>query len=282
MSIKRICKICFSPTGTTERVVSALASALSAKYSAADVFTYDFTLPSARESFPQLTSEDLVVFGMPTYAGRLPNLMVPYLKESAQGNGALAVPVVTFGNRNFDNSLIELRDILEDHSFHTIAAAACSCEHSFSYKLGAGRPDEADLAEIREFAGRIASKLVEIENQHTAVSAPVQVPGIPADQNHGGYYQPRDRHGIFIDIRKVKPLTDRTKCTDCGLCTEVCPMGAIDPADVSKVPGICIKCGACEKKCPEGAKYYDDPGYLYHKTELEEMYARRAANYFSL
>ena len=281
MNIKRIFKICFSPTGTTERVVSALASALSAKYSAAGVFTYDFTLPSARESFPQLTSEDLVVFGMPTYAGRLPNLMVPYLKDFVQGNGALAVPVVTFGNRNFDNSLIELRDILEDHGFHTIAAAACSCEHSFSYKLGAGRPDDADLAEIREFAGRIASKLVEIENQHIE-AAPVQVPGIPADQNHGGYYQPRDRHGMSIDIRKVKPLTDMDKCTQCGLCLEVCPMGAIDPADVSKVPGICIKCGACEKKCPVHAKYYEDTGYLYHKTELEEMYARRADNAFFL
>jgi len=191
------------------------------------------------------------------------------------------VPVVTFGNRNFDNSLIELRDILEDHDFRTIAAAACSCEHSFSAKLGARRPDEADLAEIQAFAGRIVSQLVEIEKQHTE-AAPVQVPGVPADQNHGGYYQPRDRHGVSIDIRKVKPLTDMDKCTDCGLCAEICPMGAIDPADVSKVPGICIKCGACEKKCPEGAKYYDDPGYLYHKTELEEMYARRAANYFSL
>ena len=53
-------------------------------------------------------------------------------------------------------------------------------------------------------------------------------------------------------------------------------MGAIDPKDASKVPGICIKCGACIKKCPRGAKYFDDPGYLYHKSELEEMYKRRA------
>lgn len=282
MNIKRICKIYFSPTGTTEKVVSALASSLSAKHPAAGVFTYDFTLPAARESFPQLTSEDLVIFGMPTYAGRLPNLMLKYLQPYVQGNGALAVPVVTFGNRNFDNSLIELRDILEDHGFHTIAAAACSCEHSFSCKLGAGRPDEGDLAEIQEFAGRIVSKLVEIEKQHTTPSAPVKVPGVPADQNHGGYYQPRDRHGVFIDIRKVKPLTDMDLCTRCGICAEVCPMGAIDPADVSKVPGICIKCGACEKKCPVHAKYYEDAGYLYHKTELEEMYARRAANAFFL
>jgi len=212
---------------------------------------------------------------MPTYAGRLPNLMVPYLKEYAQGNGALAVPVVTFGNRNFDNSLIELRDILESKGFRTAAAAACACEHSFSRKLGAGRPDEEDLTEIGEFAGRIVSKLVE-------PSSPVEVPGVPADQDHGGYYQPRDRHGVFIDIRKVKPLTDMDRCTECGLCAAVCPMGAISPADVSKVPGICIKCGACEKKCPEAAKYYEDAGYLYHKSELEELYARRAANHFYL
>lgn len=281
MNIKRICKIYFSPTGTTEKVISALAAGLSAKYPAAVVFTYDFTLPAARSSFPQLCEDDLVIFGMPTYAGRLPNLMLKYLNGFLQGSGALAVPVVTFGNRNFDNSLIELRDILEDHGFRTIAAAACSCEHSFSYKLGAGRPDDKDLAEIGDFAERIMSKLVETENRDTEL-VPVEVPGVPASQDHGGYYQPRDRHGVSIDIRKVKPLTDMDKCTQCGLCAEICPLGAIDPQDVSQVPGICMKCGACTKKCPEAAKYYEDAGYLYHKTELEEMYARRADNAFFL
>ena len=274
MTINQIFKIYFSPTGTTEKVVSALTDALAEKLGLKEqVYVYDFTQPDGRTYFPELGEDDLVIFGMPTYAGRLPNLMLPYLKEFVKGNGALAIPVVTFGNRNFDNSLIELRDILEANGFHTVAAAACSCEHSFSYELGAGRPDEEDLKEIRDFAGRIVSKLVEIEKQHTE-AAPVQVPGIPADQNHGGYYQPRDRHGVSIDIRKVKPLTDMEKCTQCGLCEEICPMGAINHEDVSKVPGICIKCGACEKKCPVQAKYYEDAGYLYHKTELEEMYAR--------
>ena len=282
MTINQIFKIYFSPTGTTEKVVSALTDALAEKLGLKEqVYVYDFTQPDGRTCFPELGEDDLVVFGMPTYAGRLPNLMLPYLKEFVKGNGALAVPVVTFGNRNFDNSLIELRDILEANGFHTVAAAACSCEHSFSYELGAGRPDEEDLKEIRDFAGRIVSKLVEIEKQHTEAT-PVQVPGIPAHQNHGGYYQPRDRHGVSIDIRKVKPLTDMEKCTQCGFCAEICPMGAIDHEDVSKVPGICIKCGACEKKCPLQAKYYEDAGYLYHKTELEEMYARRADNAFFL
>ena len=92
------------------------------------------------------------------------------------------------------------------------------------------------------------------------------------------YYTPRDRAGNPINILKVKPKTDLSRCGGCGLCAELCPMGSIDPADVSQVKGICIKCCACVKGCPTGAKYFDDPGYLYHKSELEEVYARPAKN----
>ena len=92
------------------------------------------------------------------------------------------------------------------------------------------------------------------------------------------YYTPRDRHGNPINILKVKPKTDPDKCGGCGLCAELCPMGSIDPADVSQVRGICIKCCACVKKCPSGAKYFDDPGYLFHQHELEDVYTRRAEN----
>ena len=78
--------------------------------------------------------------------------------------------------------------------------------------------------------------------------------------------------------RTRKPVMDTDKCVKCGLCARLCPMGSIDPNDVSNVAGKCIKCCACVKGCPAEAKYFDDAGYLYHKSELEEVYARPAAN----
>lgn len=271
MKIGKVWKIYFSPTGTTKKVVTLLGEEIATSIGV-PLDEYNFTLPLARQEFPDVESGDLVIFGMPTYAGRLPNLMLKYL-ATISGNGAKAVPVVTFGNRAFDNSLIELRNILEGHDFHTVAAGAFSCEHSFSTELGAYRPDWEDECEIKDFAHSIAEKISTGEAEQLASSA-VQVPGDP----DAGYYQPRDRKGNFIDIRKVKPVTG-SKCVNCGVCARVCPMGAIDPSDVTSVPGTCIKCNACVKRCTRGAKFFDDKGYLYHKEELEAMYgAERAEN----
>lgn len=129
MKINKIWAIYFSATGTTAKCVRALTVGLAERLDA-PVETYDFTLPKQRLGFPSMGKGDLVVFGTPTYAGRVPNVLLKYL-QTVKSGGALAIPVVTFGNRNFDNSLIELRDLLETGGFHTVAAAAVSCEHSF-------------------------------------------------------------------------------------------------------------------------------------------------------
>lgn len=270
MTRKRVWAVYFSATNTTKKIVTAIADE-AARVLGAEREDYDFTLPVMRQEGFKAEADDLVIFGTPVYAGRVPNVLLKYL-ATIQGNGALAVPVVLFGNRNFDDGLVELRDILENTGFHTIAAAAFVGEHSFSYTLAAGRPDAEDMAEAVKFADDLADKVKKFADG--VIPEKIEVEGVPYP--YRGYYQPRDRKGVSIDIRKVKPLTSDA-CDNCKICADVCPMGSISHENVREFTGICIKCGACIKKCPLQAKYYEDEGYLYHKVELEEGYARRAS-----
>ena len=270
MERKKVWAVYFSATDTTKKTVLTIADE-AARLLGAEREDYDFTLPGMRENGFAAGKDDLVIFGTPVYAGRVPNVLLKYL-ATIQGNGALAVPVVLFGNRNFDDGLIELRDILENTGFHTVAAAAFVGEHSFSKTLAAGRPDADDMKEALAFAGKVTEKVKGLPEGEAP--APVEVEGVP--HPYRGYYQPRDRKGVSIDIRKVKSLVSDA-CDDCKICADVCPMGSISRENVREYTGICIKCGACIKKCPKQARYYEDEGYLYHQHELEEGYTRRAA-----
>ncbi len=269
MNIKKVWAVYFSATGTTKKVVEGMVRVLVEKLGA-EYEVFDFTLPTARKEAVTFRADELVVFGTPVYAGRVPNVLLNYL-ETIEGNGASAVPVVLYGNRDYDDALIELRDILEKRNLHTIAAAACIGEHSFSYILAKDRPDESDMLEVYDFACKVAEKVKGIAN--LVGMEPIPVKGIPAP--YRGYYQPRDREGNPVDIRKVKPLT-KENCNNCMICADVCPMGSISHDDVRAFVGICIKCGACIKSCPLLVKYYEDEAFLYHQNELEEGYTRRA------
>jgi len=252
----------FSPTGTTKKIVLKIASKLGY-----DFQVKDSTLPQNRTETLSFCEKDVVVFGVPVYAGRVPNVLLPFLRERVNGNGALAVPVVLYGNRNYDDALIELRDILEETGFHTIAAGAFIGEHAFSKKLAAGRPDDADLRLAEKFAEMVLEKM-----QSNKPISPVYVRG---ESPIRPYFVPRDRQGNAVNILKVKPVTLES-CTGCGICAAVCPVGSIRTDNYSEFSGICIKCGACIKNCPVGAKCYTDENFLYHQHELEESYARRA------
>ena len=271
MKLEKIWAVYFSGTGTTRRMVERIAGGIASRLNL-PAESVDFSRPAVRQETLRFGEKDLVVFGTPVYAGRVPNVLLPFLRERIMGGGALAVPVVLFGNRNYDDALIELRNILAADGMHPIAAGAFVGEHSFSRVLGANRPNAEDEALMDEFAARVAELAAGLD------AAPVKSVAVRGKEPLRPYYTPRDRAGNPINILKVKPKTDMSRCGGCGLCADLCPMGSIDPADVSAVRGICIKCCACVKGCPTGAKFFDDAGYLYHQHELEAQYARPAEN----
>lgn len=268
MNISCIKAVYYSAAGSTEKVVTGIAKII-AEALGVPMETYDFSLPENRIEPKTFAADQLVVFGTPVYAGRVPNKMLPIVQSNFKGEGALAVPVVTFGNRNFDNGLIELRNELENHGFHTIAGAGVACEHVFSNKLATGRPDAKDWEKITAFAKAVAEKVKTM----TEIPAPITVRG---DDPVGPYYTPLGTDGKPAVFLKAKPKTKEELCDKCGICAKTCPVGSISLENPSEVNGICIKCQACIKKCPKGAKYFDDAAFLSHVAMLEQNYTRRA------
>jgi hypothetical protein len=159
--------------------------------------------------------------------------LLKYL-NTLEGNGAQAVPVVLFGNRNYDEALKELRNLLELRGFQTVAAGAFVGEHAFSYTLGKGRPDYADLSVASEFARRIFAVL-----RTGQVISPVR-----RLRGTAGAITARDQEGYPIDIAWCPPRPGH--CTECGTAPDLSD-GLHRPADVRNFINICINCEPVSK-----------------------------------
>lgn len=155
---KEVSLVYFSSTKTTQRTVRAIGRAL-AKAFDIPVQEYDFTLPNARSRKLHFASDQLVVVGSPVYGGVMPLLVREYLAQYVTGEKTACVLAAIYGNRNFDDCLVEMQDLMEENGFVVIAAAACIGEHSYSTAIASGRPNAQDLALAEEFGRQVAQKL---------------------------------------------------------------------------------------------------------------------------
>lgn len=219
--MKNVSAVYFSPTGGTRKACAALARAMSPKAEEADLCSL--------EGEWNFGPEDVVVVGMPVFGGRIPGFGAEKLRH-CHGNGAVAVTAAVYGNRAFEDALIELGDCLEEQGFRVAAAAALLAEHSMVREVAAGRPDEKDQEDIRAFAARIGEKLDR---------EAWELPQVPGNRPYRGWKQ-----------MPVTPLTGDS-CIFCGLCAGECPTGAIPPdAPDTTVQEKCILCMRCISLCP--------------------------------
>jgi ferredoxin len=257
MNIKSVRLICFSPTGTTRRVLEAIACS----FDGAVVELYDLTLPGAR--LPEEITADgvLTIFGAPVYGGRLPALARERLRLVR--GGGLAAVVVLYGNREFEDALLELRDLALEAGFKPVAGGVFIGEHSFStpdVPVASGRPDAADLEKAAEFGRRIGEK-ARLLNGLDGVEAPK----MPGD------FPYREWKGL-----NIAPETDAALCSGCATCVRVCPTTAISSAvGMPTDAGACIVCCACIKNCPTGARVMADANIRQKAVWLHDHCATR-------
>ncbi|GET20152.1 EFR1 family ferrodoxin [Prolixibacter denitrificans] len=243
----------FSPTHTTRQVLERITNGVNSN----PVKHIDLTLSS---SAWEAESDEITIFGVPVYGGRVPAEATHRLKQ-IKGNQTPAVVVVVYGNRAYEDALLELRDIVTEQGFVPIAAAAFIGEHSYTtsdYLIAPGRPDTNDLQKADDFGKKINELLLETETL-----SPIAVPGnFP--------YKPLGQKP------PIAPVTVAEKCDQCGICVSVCPTDAITLNDLPETnASACILCCACIKECPTDARV-NDSEFIKEKSQwLVDNYSER-------
>ncbi|MCD8159093.1 MAG: hypothetical protein LUD77_09430 [Clostridiales bacterium] len=149
----KIYQIVFSPTGGTQRTADIL-TAKTENY----VNVVDLTNPQNDYSALNLKQDDIAIIAVPSYGGRVPHLAAERLSK-INGGQAYCVVVCVYGNRAYEDTLIELYDIAEQNNFRVISAAAAVAEHSIIHQYATGRPDKQDEEELSGFAEQSLKKL---------------------------------------------------------------------------------------------------------------------------
>ena len=91
--------IYFSPTRNTEKIVKILAKEFG------NYGEIDLSKQSSGENVRAFKEEDICIFGVPSYGGRVPEPALERMKKM-KGNQATAILVAVYGNRAYEDTLL--------------------------------------------------------------------------------------------------------------------------------------------------------------------------------
>ncbi len=241
----------FSGKGTTKTCATTIRTAIGLE---SKPYPWHKNPPKGPIDIP---AEDVLLLSMPVYGGFIPRICLPWV-EQLKGHGGPAVIAAVYGNRHYDNALIQMKQLLEKQGFRVIAAGAFLAEHSIFTDVAKGRPDADDMAAMSAFGWQCARML-----SGDWKNAVLEVSGDP------NFELPEQKPaGMF-------PTGDDT-CVNCRACADVCPGKAIQRAHPKETdPAKCIQCGACIAVCHTGSRQYHSAAW----AERAPIFAEKCAEY---
>lgn len=219
-------QLVFSPTGGTEKAAAAITK------NWPQVRAIDLSLPDTDGSAVSIESDALVLVAMPCFGGVAPQLALDRFAR-IKGNGATCVLAAVYGNRAYENTLVQMQDTAQAAGFQVIAAVSAVAEHSIIHQYAAGRPNAEDREELARFGTKI------LEKAESGSTETLVIPGKRPYKTSGGGMVP----------------TANARCTGCGLCAQKCPAQAISPERCKTTEkSKCIGCMRCVSICPVHAR----------------------------
>lgn len=219
-------QLVFSPTGGTEKAATAITK------NWPQVRAIDLSLPDTDGSAVSIESDALVLVAMPCFGGVAPQLALDRFAR-IKGNGASCVLAAVYGNRAYENTLVQMQDTAQAAGFQVIAAVSAVAEHSIIHQYAAGRPNAEDREELARFGTKI------LEKAESGSTETLVIPGKRPYKTSGGGMVP----------------TANARCTGCGLCAQKCPAQAISPERCKTTEkSKCIGCMRCVSICPVHAR----------------------------
>ena len=252
--MSKVMKIYFSPSGTTKKVVDQIARNFSKEKENYDLLNFN--------SEKEFDYDDIVIVGMPVFAGRIPKSGRERL-EKFKGDNTPAIAVVNYGNAHVTDSLLETVELLKENNFNIVAAASTVSHHSIFDGVAQGRPDSSDIEKINDFSKKCMEKI------ESGESLKSDIPG----------------NRPYVDYKQLPFVVgcDETLCAFCYDCVSICPEKAIpddDPVDTDL--DLCSRCTACIHICPEDARMFTGKAFETKKPEFEQTNSERKEPEFFL
>ncbi len=248
----------FSPTGTSAKILQSINAGI-ADSSGPKAEYRDLTRVPAEDRVFQ--DADLVIVAAPVYGGKISPLIKQRL-GSVSGNGAKCILVAVYGNRAFENALVDFAGFMTGRGFVVCGAAAFVGEHSYSTAetpIAQGRPDAQDIADAGTFGKEIAAKALSCELRSIDIESLKDIPSpagaLLAFRDFVMAYQKQQAEAPKVYL----PQVDIGRCDDCGACLAACPTAAISSDFHGVDAEKCIKCCACVKTCPQNARTLSTP-----------------------
>lgn len=259
MEINTSNAVFFSPNENTMRLLRAAGRAAPQR-----IKNYDVTVHKDRDLSAEFGPDDFVFLGSPTFYGRVPEVAKERFKNF-KGNDTPTLLVLTYGNRAYEDALVELFDIAKEQGFVPVAAMVIIGKHSIIREFAKGRPtfDDRDAAE--DFVYDVIDKI-----EGASDIDEIAIKDLPGNRPYRDYGKP-----------PVKPLVNDDKCIKCAHCAANCPVAAI-PMDKPNTTDWdkCIGCMRCVAVCPHDARYIDEEAREAFKKSVEAVCTVEKENEF--